>query len=176
MIIGVGFETMLKKYLLSSLIAFFIPTSFAQAELKIGFVNVAQVMAESPQAEKAEKDMEREFFPRKNRLDASKSDIQKMEDKLNRDAAVMSEPERKKLQNDILKKMREAKRTEDDLREDLNIRRNEILIDLNKQITQAIDDLAKEGGYDIVLTGGVGYVSDVVDVTAKLQKKLKERF
>ena len=167
---------MLKKYLIYPLTVFALMPSLASAEMKIGFVNIAQVMAESPQAEKAEKDMEREFFPRKNRLDASRNDIQRMEEKLNRDGAVMSEAERKKLQNEILKKLREAKRTEDDLREDLNIRRNEILVNLNKQITDAISELAREGGYDLVLTGGVGYVDESVDVTAKLQEKLKQKF
>ncbi|MGH8559498.1 MAG: OmpH family outer membrane protein [Methylococcales bacterium] len=167
---------MLKKYLIYPLFGLLISTSFAMAELKIGFINIAQIMAESPQAEKAEKDMESEFSPRKNRLDASRTEIEKMEDKLNRDASVMSESERKNLQNDILKKLRDAKRSEDDLREDLNIRRNEILVNLNKQITEAISELAKEGGYDLVLTGGVGYVSDAVDVTTKLQEKLKQRF
>lgn len=167
---------MLKKYLIYPLTVFAIMPSLASAEMKIGFVNIAQVMAESPQAEKAEKDMEREFFPRKNRLDASRNDIQRMEEKLNRDGAVMSEVERKKLQNEILKKLREAKRTEDDLREDLNIRRNEILVNLNKQISDAISELAREGGFDLVLTGGVGYVDESVDVTAKLQEKLKQKF
>ncbi|MGH8499865.1 MAG: OmpH family outer membrane protein [Methylococcales bacterium] len=102
---------MLKKYLIYPLFGLLISTSFAMAELKIGFINIAQIMAESPQAEKAEKDMESEFSPRKNRLDASRTEIEKMEDKLNRDASVMSESERKNLQNDILKKLRDAKRS-----------------------------------------------------------------
>ncbi|MCI0653322.1 MAG: OmpH family outer membrane protein [Methylococcaceae bacterium] len=167
---------MLKKYLIYPLFGLLISTSFAMAELKIGFVNIALVMAQSPQAEKAEKDMEREFSPRKNRLDASGTEIERMKDKLNRDGAVMSESERKNLENDILKKLRDAKRTEDDLREDLNIRRNEILVNLNKQMTEAINELAKEGGYDLVLTSGVGYVSEAVDVTEELQAKLKQKF
>lgn len=167
---------MLNKYLIYPLFGLIISTSLALAEFKIGFINIAQVMAESPQAEKAEKDIEREFSPRKNRLDSARTEIQSMEDKLNRDAAVMSDSERNKMQIEIQKKIREAKRTEDDLREDLNIRRNEILVNLNKQITDAINELAKEGDYDLLLTGGVGYVSEAVDVTTQLQEKLKQRF
>lgn len=167
---------MLNRYLIYPLIGLFLSTSFATAELKIGFVNVAQVLSESPQAEQAKKEMEREFSPRKNRLVASGKDIRRMEEKLNRDAAVMSDSERKKLQSDIMKKSREAKRTEDELREDLNIRRNEIFGKLQKQIFEAIRELAKEGGYDLLLTDGVVYASDSVDVTAKLQEKLKQKF
>ncbi len=165
---------MLKKYLIYPLIGTLLSTSAAMAELKIGYIDYARVLAESRQAEHAEKEMESEFSPRKNRLNASRDDIQRMQDKLNRDAAVMSETERNKLQNDIVKKARELKRTENELLEDFNIRRNEIAVGLNKQIGQAINEMAKEGGYDLVLTGGVGYVSDAVDVTAKVQEILKK--
>jgi outer membrane protein len=165
---------MLKKYLIYPLVGTLLSASVAMAELKIGYIDYARVLAESPQAEQAEKEMEREFSPRKNRLNASRDDVQRMQDKLNRDAAVMSESERNKLQNDIVKKARELKRTENELLEDFNIRRNEIAVNLNKQIGQAINQMAKEGGYDLILTGGVGYVSEAVDVTAKVQAILKK--
>lgn len=167
---------MLRKYLIYPLFGFALSSSPAMAEMKIGFVNVPQVMAESPQVEQAKKDMEREFSARLNRLEVSRSDIRRMQDKLNRDGPVMSETERNKLQNELLKTMRDAKRNEDDLREDQNIRQNEILSSINKQIAEAINELAKEGDYDLVLIGGVGYVSEAIDVTAKLQEKLKQKF
>ncbi|MGH8547024.1 MAG: OmpH family outer membrane protein [Methylococcales bacterium] len=164
---------MLKKYLIYPLFGLLLSTSCAKAEMKIGFVNVNQVMAESPLVEQAKKDMEREFSPRLNRLDASRNDIRRMQEKLSRDGAVMSESERNKLQNELLKIMRDAKRTEDDMREDQNIRQNEIMYNINKRIQEAINELAKEGGYDLVLVPPVGYASEAVDVTEQLREKLK---
>lgn len=166
----------LRKYLIYPLFGLLLSTSFAMAEMKIGYVNVSRVMQESRQAEQAKKDMEREFSARLNRLTASSNDIRRMQEKLNRDGAVMNESERNKLQNELVKAMRDAKRTEDDLREDQNIRQNEFLSNIEKQIVEAIDELAKDEGYDLVLTGSVGYVSEAVDVTAKLQEKLKQKF
>ena len=164
------------RYLLCPLLGVLLLTSPAMAELKIGFVNVAKVMSESPQAGNARKELEKEFSPRRNRLVASTKEIRKMEEKLNRDAAVMGDSERKKLQNSIMKKTREAKRSDEELREDLNIRQNEILGRLQKQIFEAIRELAKEGGYDLLLTEGVLYASDVVNVTPLLQEKLRKSF
>ena len=173
---GVGFVKKLRKYIICPFLGLALTTSLVMAELKIGFVNVPQVMSEAPQAEQARKDMEREFSPRKNRLVASGKEIRKLEERLNRDAAVMSDSERKRLETDIIKKRREAKRSEDELREDLNIRRNEILGKLQKQVFEAIRSLAKEGGYDLLLTDGVVYASDAVDVTTRVQEKLKSRY
>ncbi|MCI0655219.1 MAG: OmpH family outer membrane protein [Methylococcaceae bacterium] len=167
---------MLTKYLIYPLFGLLLSASYAMAEMKIGFVNVPQVMAESPQVEQAKKEMEREFSARMNRLEAARNEIQRMQEKLNRDSAVMSESERNKLQNELLKTIRDAKRNEDDLREDQNIRQNELLSNINKQIQEAINELAKEGEYDLVLISGVGYRSDAIDITEKLQEKLKQKF
>jgi len=68
----------------------------------------------------------------------------KLEDKLTRDGAVMSESERTKLERDILSKRRDMKRTQDEFRDDLNIRRNEVLAKLQKDMYQAVVSLAKD--------------------------------
>jgi len=164
---------MLRKYMIYPLIGLVLTSSFAMAELKIGFVNVPKVLSEAPQAKKAKKEMEREFSPRQKRLQASAKEIRKLEDQLRKDGPVMSSAARKKLENSIIKKSREAKRTEEELREDLNIRRNDVLGKLQKQIFKAMASIAEEGNYDLLLTDGVVYASEAVDVTAQIQEKLK---
>ena len=143
------------------------------AEIKIGFVNVAQVLQQAPQAAEAKKRLEKEFAPRDKRLVAQQKELKNLEDKLARDAAVMSDAERRKLERDILAKQREIKRAQEEFREDFNLRRNEELGKLQRKIFEAIKALAKEENYDLLLTDGVVYASDRVDVTEKVQKKLK---
>jgi len=143
------------------------------AEIKIGFVNVAQVLQQAPQAAEAKKRLEKEFAPRDKRLVAQQKELKKLEEKLARDAAVMSDAERRKLERDILSKQREVKRAQEEFREDFNLRRNEELGKLQRKIFEAIKALAKEEQYDLLLTDGVVYASDKVDVTAKVQKKLQ---
>jgi outer membrane protein len=144
----------------------------SQAEMKIGFVNVARLLEKAPQAEKAKKDLEREFSPRDKKLAAEAKEIKAMEERLAKDAAVMSESERDKLDKEILNRKREAKRTQDEFREDFNLRRNEELTKLQKEIFEAIQSLAKEDGFDLLLTDGVVYASEEVDVTSKVETKL----
>ncbi|MEN8259004.1 MAG: OmpH family outer membrane protein [Pseudomonadota bacterium] len=146
------------------------------AELKIGFVNVPRLLEKAPQAESAKKDLEREFSPRDKRLVAEQKEIQQLEGKLSRDAAVMSETERRKMEREILNKRREAKRAQEEFTEDFNIRRNEELGKLQRHVFEAIRSLAKEENYDLLLTDGVVYASEQIDVTAKVQQKLVDRF
>lgn len=146
--------------------------SISAAEIKIGFVNVARVMEKAPQAAKAKKRLEKEFSPRDKQLVAQQKAIKKLEEKLARDATVMSEEERSKIQRDIISKKREATRGQQEFSEDFSIRRNEELQKLKKRIYEAIQALAKEGNYDLLLTDGVIHASDAINVTSEIQKKL----
>jgi outer membrane protein len=146
------------------------------ADLKIGFVNVARLLEKAPQAEQAKKELEREFSPRDKKLVAEQKEIKQMEERLAKDAAVMSESERDKLDKEILGRKREAKRAQDEFREDFNLRRNEELTQLQKEIFEAIQSLAKEDNYDLLLTDGVVFASEAIDVTSKVENKLVSGF
>lgn len=162
--------------LLGFLAAFvFTGASFA-ADLKIGFVNVARLLEKAPQAEAAKKDLEREFKPRDSKLMSEQKTIKAMEEKLAKDEAVMSEAERQKLERDLLNRKRDAKRVQDEFREDFNLRRNEELAKLQKSIFEAIQSLAKEENYDLLLTDGVVFAKDSIDITNKIEQKLQASF
>lgn len=166
---------MVKKFGIALLILL-TSMSASAADMKIGFVNVAKLLEKAPQAEKAKKELEREFAPRDKRLVAEQKEIKQMEEKLSKDAAVMSDDEKQKLDKDILNRKREAKRLQDEFREDFNLRRNEELGQLQKSIFEAIQSLAKEEGFDLLLTDGVVYASEGIDVTSKVEKKLEQSF
>jgi len=163
------------------LLSFLIVSSLASgalqaAELKIGFVNVARLLEKAPQAERAKKELEREFKPRDSKLISEQKTIKSMEEKLAKDEAVMSEAERQKLERDLLNRKRDAKRVQDEFREDFNLRRNEELGKLQKSIFEAIQSLAKEENYDLLLTDGVVFAKETIDVTGKIEQKLQASF
>ncbi len=164
-------DLMMKKRVSLFLILLFV-ANVSYAELKIGFVNVAKVLEKAPQAEKAKKRLEQEFSPRDKHLVAQGKEIKKLEEKLTRDASVMGESERRKLERDIIGKKREAKRSQQEFSEDFNLRRNEELGKLQRRIIEAIRALAKDEKFDLLLTEGVIFASPQIDVTEQVQKKL----
>lgn len=142
------------------------------ADLKIGFVNIPAVLEKAPQAEKAKKRLEQEFSPRDKQLVAQQKEIQGIEEKMTRDASVMGEKERNNLEKDILNKKRDAKRAQQEFSEDFNVRRNEELGKLQRRIVEAIRAIAKDQNYDLLLTDGVIYANDQIDITSQVQQKL----
>lgn len=143
------------------------------AELRLGFVNAAKVLEEAPQAKEARERLEREFAPRDKELVNAQQGLKKMEDKLARDGAVMSESEQRKLERDILNAKREIKRSQDEFREDFNIRRNEEFGKLQRRVYEAIVALAKQDNYDVILGDGVIFASERVDLTDKVLERLR---
>jgi outer membrane protein len=146
--------------------------NISYAELKIGFVNIPAVLEKAPQAEKAKKRLEQKFSPRDKQLVAQQKEIQTMEDKLTKDAAVMSEAEKSNLEKDLMNKKRDAKRSQQEFSEDFNASRNEELGKLQRHIIEAIREIAKDQNFDLLLTEGVIYANDKIDVTAQVQQKL----
>lgn len=160
------------KIKVSLFLALMFAANLSYAELKIGFVNVAKVLEKAPQAAKAKERLEKEFSPRDKHLVAQQKEIKTLEEKLARDASVMGETERRKLERDIIGKKREAQREQQEFSEDFNMRRNEELGKLQRRIVEAIRALAKEEGFDLLLTDGVIYAGDQIDVTDQVQDKL----
>jgi outer membrane protein len=148
-------------------------TNVSFADLKIGFVNIPSVLEKAPQAEKAKKRLEQEFAPRDKQLVAQQKEIQTMDEKMTRDAAVMGASAHDNMEKDILNKKRDAKRAQQEFSEDFNVRRNDELGKLQSRIVEVIRGIAKDQNFDLLLTDGVIYANDQIDVTTQVQDKLK---
>ena len=142
------------------------------AELKIGFVNIPAVLEKAPQAEKAKKRLEQEFSARQQQLVAQQKEIENMAAKISKDAAVMGKSEQDKLEKDISNKKRDVQRAQKEFSEDFNARRNEELGKLQNHIVEVIRGIAKDQSFDMLLTDGVIYANEEIDVTAQVQQKL----
>jgi len=147
-----------------------------QAEdYRIGAVNAVRILEQSPQAENLRAQIEKEFSPRDRQLVEDQKRLKEMEDRMERDAAIMSETERQQLEREIINLRRELKRDQDEFREDLSYRRNEELTKIQKEIVQAIQTVAQQNNYDLVLSEGVIFASTKVDITDKVIEYLRNK-
>ena len=144
------------------------------ADYKIGVVAAVRVLEAAPQAEAAKKKLESEFAGKDKLLVAKQKELKALEDRAARDGDIMSETERTRLERDIIEKRRELKRDSDEFREDVNFRRNEEFAKIQKQIVEAIQTIAAEQKYDLVLGEGVIFASKAVDITDMVIERLKK--
>lgn len=146
----------------------------ALAEVKVGYVDTARLLDEAPQAQAASQRLKEEFAPREDEMTSIQNELKQMEERLNRDGAIMSEAERKRLGLDILARKRELRRQQEDFREDINLRRNDAIGNLQQLIKQAIETVGREGHYDLIFYEGVAYANPSLDLTDTVLEGLKK--
>jgi outer membrane protein len=152
-----------------------IATAAQAAELKVGYVQVDKILQEAPQTAESGKKLEKEFGPRTQELDRMQKQIKDIESSLDKDSLTMSETERRNKERDISNLKIEFQRKQRELREDVNLRKNEELGSLQDRINKAVTSVSEAEGYDLVIYGGVAYASKKVDITDKVLKSLGKK-
>lgn len=160
---------------LAALAALALAPSVALAQSKIGFVNTARLLEESPQARAAQTALENEFLPRQRELANQQKALQDKEEKLKRDAAVMSEADRSRAERELRDGQRDLARRFNELQEDANLRRNEEFGKVQRSLLQEVQTYARANGFDLVVSDGVLFASPAVDITAQVVNALKAR-
>lgn len=161
--------------LLASLAALALAPAVALAQPKIGFVNTARLLEESPQARAAQTALEGEFLPRQRELANQQKALQEKEERLKRDAAVMSEADRAKAERELRDGQRDLARRFNELQEDANLRRNEEFGKVQRALLQEVQAYARANGFDLVVSDGVLFASPAVDITAQVVAALKAK-
>jgi outer membrane protein len=147
--------------------------AFAQQGMRVAFVNTPAVLEQAPQAEAVRITLQAEFAPRDANLVAEQQKVRALEERLLRDAAVINDDERRRIERELLAQQRDLKRSRDEFSEDFNIRRNEELAKMQREIAESIMSLARERGYDLIIESGVVYASERVDITKEVIARLK---
>lgn len=159
---------LLPVFLAAALLAPGLAAAQAAPPLKIGVVNFARVIQESPQAKSTLKALEDEFSPRQRDLVAKQNELKDRQAKLQKDSSVMGAEERRNAESKYRDDERDLGRKLNEFQEDFNVRRNEEINKLQRNLLVEVQAFAKQKGYDIIVGDGVLYAAQNVDVTAQI--------
>ena len=173
-----------KEFLLKQLARQFVATlmlgsalvsASAMAEQKIAVVDVQGVFQAMPQAAEISNNIQVEFKDQIDEVNQLQKDGQFYAERLQRDAATMSESEKKELQDKILDVREQLAAKGQPLQQNIQRRSNEERNKLLGLIKQAIDAVAAKGKYDLVLNAGaVAYAADEHDLSEQVLEQVKK--
>src|SRR3954454_22240986 len=146
----------------------------AQAQLKLGFVNTERVFREAAPAKRAQQLLEREFSARNAELAKLEKDGRDLQVELERDNVTMPEAARREKERRLADISRDFQRKQREVREDLNMRRNEELAKVQERATRIINQIAEQEKFDLILQEAV-FASSRIDITEKVIKALADR-
>jgi len=146
----------------------------AAAELKIGFVNTERVFREAAPAKRAQQKLEKEFAARNAELAKMEKQGRDMQAELERDNVTMTEAVRRDKERQLADVSRNFQRMQREIREDLNLRRNEELASVQERATRVINQIAEQEKFDLILQEAV-FASGRIDITDKVIKALADK-
>ncbi len=126
-------------------------SSAANAEQKIGVVDVQQVLQALPQVAVIEQNINAEFADQIQEVNRLRSDGNFLVEKLQREEATMSPEQIKELQDQINSVGQQLQQKGQPLQQNMQRRTAEERNKLLGLIKQAIDGIASKEGYDVVL-------------------------
>ncbi len=124
------------------------------AEQKIGVVDVQGIFQAMPQAAEIQAVIEAEFKDQIQEINKLQEDGRFYAERLQRDAATMSEAEKEDIQKKIIDVRDQLAQKGQPLQQNIQRRTNEERNKLLSLIKQAIDAVAEQEGYDMVLSAG----------------------
>jgi outer membrane protein len=147
----------------------------AWADLKIGYVNYARLMQESPQAKAAQESLRTEFAPKQRELQALQASLKSQEEGLEKDGATMTADQRTTAEKKLRDGNRDYSQKLSAYQDDANARQNEEMSKLQKTLVEEVQNYAQAQKFDLVLAEGVIFASPGLDITAQILSGLQAR-
>lgn len=145
------------------------------ADYKIGFVNTERLFREAAPAKRAQQKLEREFAARDADVQRLTKQVRDVQQQLDKDGPTMGEIERRNKERDLANQTRDLQRMQREIREDINLRRNEELSGVQERANKVIQQIALDEKFDLILQDPVVYASQRIDITDKVIKALADK-
>lgn len=148
----------------------------ALAQARIGYVDMKRLLDEAPQVDAGRAKLSHEFEDRNQDLKDMEQRLEGLEKRLRDQSGTLTEEQRVNLEWEIRSLRREINTSRQQLTDDLNIRLNEELDRVSDDVQKAIQEIAEEQGFDLVISSPVEYASKRIDLTDQVLDRLRSRY
>ena len=133
---------------------------------KMAVINSQKAVLETAEIKKAQVDLETKFKPRQDKIVQLQKDLQTIESQLN--GGKLNAMGEQELRAEGTKKQRDLQRLQQDLQDDVNLERNDILQRSGARMQDVVKKLAESKGLDIVVdTTNAVFYKPAFDLTAE---------
>jgi outer membrane protein len=145
----------------------------AQAPTRIGYIDLARVLARSAAGVAAREQLEREKATMQKEMDGKRVELDKLRDELEKKGSLMTADARRDREEMMERKRRDATRLADDFQRELGRKEQVLAQKVLQDITGVIERVGKQKGYYLVLErrgAGVLFSAPEADLTDEIIK------
>ena len=162
----------MKRFVPILLVLFMVVAAPATAQqLRVGYVDMKRVLDNAPQVVAGREKLDLEFRPRNETIEFQERQVQAMDDRLQ--MGDLTEDARIRLERELREMQRNVNRQKEDLRDELSFRRTEEVQNLEDQINEAVQSIARDNAYDLILSSPVIYADPALDITDLVLDQLR---
>lgn len=146
-------------------------SAFAQTPpTKVAVISVQGAIIGTKDGQKAAQQLQAKFAPKQKDFSDRQTEIQGLNDQLQKGSNTMSEDKRAQLQREVEDKTKRLQRDEQDTKEEWDGSQQQLLQSLGQRMMGVIEKYAKDNGYSVVLDVSnpntpVLYASSGIDIT-----------
>lgn len=154
---------------------FFASNAFA-ANIKIGVFNLQVALASDIEVKKEMELINKDLSADKTRVEALAAEIKKIQDKLKKNASIMSDSEKSKTGQQLEEKAQEFQFLGARLQQAFQLRQQEVMQKYMPKIQAIIEEVIKEEKLDLLLERqAVAFAVPSLDITGKIVKKMEAK-
>ena len=143
-------------------------------QLRIGYVDMKEVLDNAPQVIAGRAKLDREFRSRNNAIEMDELRAEALDSRLQQ--ADLPSENTLQLEREIRELRRNISRRKEDLRDELSFRRTEEVQQLEAEINVAVQEIAHRNGFDLIISSPVVYASPDLDITDLILEQLEVEF
>jgi outer membrane protein len=143
-------------------------------QLRIGYVDMKEVLDNAPQVIAGKAKLDQEFRSRNNSIEMDELRAEALEVRLQQ--ADLTSDNTLQLEREIRELRRNITRRKEDLRDELSFRRTEEVQQLEEEINVAVQEIARRNGFDLIISSPIVYASPELHITDLILEQLEVEF
>lgn len=143
-----------------------VSTAAASADLKVAFVDMQRALNDSNAGKKAKGQFTSEISRLQTRLQRQQQEVESLKDELDRKGPLMRDDERRNLQDDYTRKLRDFERNYKDSKDELQQKDREVTGAIIRDLAYVVRNVGERDGYTLVMEkGSLLWAAPSIDIT-----------
>ena len=166
----------MKYWLVIATLALSVSFASAQERMKIGYIDVQRVIAESQSGKRAKGRFQVQVKKAEADVQKERQDLERLKSDLDKKGPLLKEEERRSMEADLQKRSVILQRTMNDYQQDLRQKESEIMSEILKEVEQIVNEVGKAEKFTLIFERSqIIYSDQGIDITSKVIETYNSR-
>lgn len=166
----------MKYWLVIGMLVLGYSLSFAQDRIKIGYVDIQRVIAESQAGKRARERFQAQIKKAEADVMKERQELERLKSDLDKKGPLLREDERRNIESDLQKRSVILQRSMADHQQELQAKNNEMMSEILKELEKIVNEVGKADKFTMILERSqILYSDQGIDITSKVIETYNSR-